>query len=43
VDLDRLDAELLADLVQQVRDGTITQAEADRLADIIRRTGGGGK
>jgi hypothetical protein len=41
VDLDRLDAELLAELTEQVKDGTITQAEADRLADIIRRTGGG--
>jgi hypothetical protein len=43
MDLDCLDAELLAELVQQVKDGTITQAEADRLADIIRRTGGGAK
>ena len=43
MDLDRLDAELLADLAQQVKDGLITQAEADRLADTIRRTGGGGK
>ena len=41
MDLETLDASLLADLAQQVKDGLITQAEADRLADIIRRTGGG--
>ena len=37
IDLNRLDERLLADLAQQVRDGLITQAEADRLAEMIRK------
>jgi hypothetical protein len=37
IDLDKLDQQLLADLEQQVRDGLITQAEADRLAEMIRK------
>ena len=37
LDLDRLDAQLLEDLQQQLGDGLITQAEAD---DLARRIAG---
>lgn len=35
MNLDKLDADLLADLAQQVKDGLITQAEADKLRKMI--------
>ena len=35
MNLDKLDDGLLADLAQQVRDGLITQAEADKLKKMI--------
>jgi hypothetical protein len=38
IDLDALDAQLRAELAQQVKDGLITQAEADRIGDRLRLT-----
>lgn len=39
IDLTALDAQLLADIQQQLRDGLITQAEADRLTKMIKGSG----
>jgi len=41
INLDRLDATLLAEIDQQLRDGLITKAEADKLRKAIQ--GGGTK
>jgi hypothetical protein len=38
LDLDKLDASLIEDLKQQVKDGLITQDEADKLAAMIKPT-----
>lgn len=38
IDLDALDASLRVDLAQQVKDGLITQAEADRIGDRLTLT-----
>lgn len=35
MNLDKLDESLLRDLAQQVKDGLITQAEADKLKKMI--------
>lgn len=39
INLDALDARLLADIDQQLRDGLITQAEADKLRRAIQGSG----
>lgn len=36
INLDKLDATLLAEIDQQLRDGKMTQAEADRLRTAIQ-------
>lgn len=39
IDLDKLGATLLAEIDQQLRDGLITQAEADKLRRAIQGSG----